>query len=97
MIKQRTVSQSGRTVVAGKIIDCETGRPLLRSLFVLDRQTIYTDSTGTFCMNVSPGTHQLRAGWVGYEFVTTQTKLRARDSVYILFRLKIDQRPLDGK
>jgi hypothetical protein len=89
-----TVGQH-KSILSGVLIDCETQEPLKLGVLKIDGSVFNTDSSGKFHKLLKPGNYLVRAGWPTYEFETINTKLRSGDSLYVVFYLKTDKRPLE--
>ena len=94
-IEQRFTTSEQKSVLSGRLIDCETQKPLKLGVLNIDGDIFNTDSLGKFHKLLKPGRYQVRAGWPTYQFETIKTQLRSGDSLYVIFYLKTDSRPLE--
>ncbi|MFD2937842.1 peptidase associated/transthyretin-like domain-containing protein [Spirosoma flavum] len=93
---QREKSALGnKSIISGSVVDFATNQPLKVAVIKIDTTLIQTDTLGHFRQELSPGKHQVRAGFIGYYLIDLgKISLRKGELINILFRVKEDTRPL---
>ena len=75
-----------KTVIKGKVIDHETGEPLLASVVVGDT-SLTTDQDGLYAIEVDSGTYVLRAERAGYITQEREVNIELGQTVEVNFSL----------
>ncbi len=94
-IERRFPSCQRQSILTGILIDCETQKPLKLGVVNINGLMSYTDQFGKFHQRLKPGHYRVGAGWPTYRFETLKTNIKPGDSLYVVFYLKSDERPLE--
>ncbi len=71
-LKYEIIKETKKTMITGKIVDALSGKPLSAQLTLpgySEDVSIVTDSTGTYCIEVRPGTIRIKVTREGYKWV----------------------------
>ena len=94
-IERRFSSRQRQSILAGILVDCETQEPLKLGVVNINGVVSYTDQFGKFHQRLKPGRYRVGASWPTYRFETLKTNVKRGDSLYVVFYLKNDERPLE--
>ena len=85
------VCANGQGVIAGKVLDYRTNQPLPFASVYINYTTIGTnaDDKGNFSLNISPGTYDLVASFVGYAPYHAKVTLADGEVLDLLIRLQV--------
>lgn len=90
------VSGQGEGIVSGRVVDAETGEPMVAVNIGIDRHSgTISDMEGAFSISVNSGTHVIEFYYVGYEGVRRQFSVAPGESKRIDVQMTVRSRMLD--
>ncbi|WP_077923222.1 hypothetical protein [Spirosoma sp. 209] len=94
-IERKKNAFGNKSIISGTVVEFAANQPLKVAVVKIDKTLIQTDTLGRFRYEVSPGKHQIRAGFIGYYLIDVgKISLRKGELINILFRVEEDTRPL---
>ena len=77
--------------VKGKVIDASTGEALIAAGILIDETGTFTEVDGSYTLILTPGTHSITVGYIGYEELVKQISVKEGLFTTVDFELKQSQ------